>query len=84
MGKDGNDKRDVRDVLRIVDKMIDLIIDDEEIEDYRPLVEKIQDQIKTINEDIEQKRKDDHEGIFGFAALHPLTEYPIQLTSIRN
>ena len=29
MGKDGNDKRDVRDVLRIVDKMIDLIIDDE-------------------------------------------------------
>ena len=77
-------KRDVRDILRIIDSMINLIVDDEEIEGYRPLIEKIQGQLETINEDIEQKRKDDHEGVFGFAALHPLTEYPNQLTSIRN
>jgi len=83
MGKDGNDKRDVRDVLRTLDKMIDLIIDDEEIEDYRPLVEKIQDRIKTINEDIEQKRKDNEE-TFGFAPLHFLTLYPNQLESMRT
>lgn len=83
MEKDRNQKRDVRDVLRIIDKMIDLIVDDEEIEDYRPLIETIKEQLRSISEDIEQKRKDNEE-MFGFAPLHFLTEYPNQLTSERN
>ena len=83
MEKDSNQKRDVKEVLRIIDKMIDLIVDNEEIEDYRPLIETIKEQLRSIGEDIEQKRKENEE-IFGLEPHHFLTEYPNQLTLERN